>query len=162
MYDIRKAKLRDLDEIVQLWEGLREDQNGYRLSGSEERVNLEFKDDANEIFRSYCRKTIFSPNGVVFISENGGVIVGYLLGVIQKFVPVYKIERMAYISDIYVHPDHRSRGIASKMNEEFEKWLTVKGVEYSSLMVIHSNERAHGLYTDWGYGDALFVMRKRL
>lgn len=162
MYLVRKARLKDIDRIVHLWEGLREDQDRYRLSSSGERVNLEFRNDATDIFRSYCKSNIHSKNGFVSVATFEDAIVGYILGIVQSYVPVFKVGKMGYVSDLYVLPEHRSKGVASKMNEEFEKWLDGKGVRYSSLMVIHSNDRAHSLYSRWGFGDVFKVMRKDL
>lgn len=160
MFMVRKAGLKDLDDILILWEGLVNDQTEYRVPGTEDSIMPDMKDDAKEIFRAFAKRTIHSKNGIIMVAVQGENIVGYLLGFLQKNVPVFKGDLVAYISDIFVKEEYRSMGIATAMNDRFEEWLKSKGISTSTLQVITTNDIASKLYRKWGYGDIFITMRK--
>jgi ribosomal protein S18 acetylase RimI-like enzyme len=162
MYEVRRARLDEVNSIVSLWNGLMRDQNHFTVPDGSEKVNPDLRADCEEVFKSFARRTIHSKNGIVLLSLLGDEPVGYLIGYIQDFIPVYEMKKIAYLSDLYVSDNHRGNGLATRMSRDFETWALGKGVDHSTLQVIHNNDRARKLYSRLGYKETLISMRKSL
>lgn len=52
-------------------------------------------------------------------------------------------ERMVYIQDIYVSPEHRESDIASQMSEEIQEIAKKEGIKYMLGTIVPSTENSH-------------------
>jgi ribosomal protein S18 acetylase RimI-like enzyme len=60
-------------------------------------------------------------------------------------------DRHAYIFLLYVHPNHRQRGIASALMHRAETWAKARGDRQIGLQVFQGNQPAQSLYQKLGY-----------
>lgn len=67
-----------------------------------------------------------------------------------------------HISDVYVIPELRRKGIAGQMMRMAEAWLREKGAASVDLNVSSANERAIAFYRKMGYQAQQILLRKRL
>ena len=63
-----------------------------------------------------------------------------------------------YISDLYVAPDHRGRGIGADLLRTCLEYLRSAGVSHTRLSVWAQNERAMRLYRKAGFKDYMLIM----
>jgi ribosomal protein S18 acetylase RimI-like enzyme len=115
---IRRARSFDLNEIAELWRdcGLVPSPRGFR----------------NEMERMLIR----APELFLVAADagDGGAIVGALLGSYDG--------RVATVSRLATHPDHRRRGIASALVEDFTRALADLGAEDALVLVLDRNPTA--------------------
>jgi ribosomal protein S18 acetylase RimI-like enzyme len=71
-------------------------------------------------------------------------------------------DRQAYILLLYVHPQHRRRGIASALMEQAETWARGRGDRQMGLQVFQQNQGAIELYERLGYSVQSLWMTKPL
>lgn len=71
-------------------------------------------------------------------------------------------ERIAHIFLLYVHRDHRRRGIGSALVAHGENWAKGRGDQHISLQVFSHNQPALNLYQKLGYCTQSLSMCKSL
>ena len=88
-------------------------------------------------------ETIESPISTNSVIEINSEILGYIM--------LYSVEDEAHIMNIAVHPDHRGRGYASKLNTHTFLHVIRKNISEFFLEVRESNVNARHLYTKFGF-----------
>jgi GNAT superfamily N-acetyltransferase len=161
MVKIRKAKLKEVDDIVELWKRFMDEHRGMGRIWKEDRIP-DFKDDAPDIVEKYFSRSIRSGNGFVLVLEDRGKINGYMLSRIQKNIPVFDKEYVGYVSDIYLNEPYRGKGFSSKMFKESLEWFHSKDITEISIRVMCCNPHARSIYDHWGFKDIHVEMRMDL
>jgi len=93
------------------------------------------------------------------MAEDNGKYVALLTGSI--FFQYMWGESVGYLSDLYVVPGYRKRGIAKNMTKEFVTWLKKKKIRRVSLDV-YEGSPAKKMYEKAGYKVLLTRMTKRI
>jgi len=155
---IRRARLDDIDELVELWKRFMAQQRGL---GGELAVDMlpRMKEDAQDIVRSYISRSIRGRNGFVMVVEDRGKLRGYMLSRIQKNIPIFKNEYTGYVSDLYLDEGYRGKGLSSKMWVRTLQWFREKGVGEVGIRVLSYNHAAYEVYRRWGFRDYLKELR---
>ncbi|MEI2422417.1 GNAT family N-acetyltransferase, partial [Arthrospira platensis SPKY2] len=60
-------------------------------------------------------------------------------------------DRISHIFLVYVHPEHRRRGIGAALMNYGEQWTKTRGDRQISLQVFTNNKPALSLYEKLGY-----------
>lgn len=160
---IRKANLKDVPTIVKLWKEFMKDHDKIVIKENPKlKPHLVKKKDAADIFRKMIQKNIRSKNGVVHIAEVDGKSAAYSLIFIKDNIPVYKLEKIGYMSDMFVRKEFRGLRISSKFKDEAIKWFKKKRINYISLKVYPENKHAHSIYKNWDFFDYQIDMRRKI
>ena len=135
---VRKATLADLDIIVPLFDGYRQ---FYRQPSDMERSRL------------FLKERMQLGESVIFIAfaeeEN---LKEQALGFTQLY-PIFSsvsMERMLLLNDLFIHPDHRGKGIGKLLIDNakyFCKETTQKGI----VLQTETTNRAQSLYEREGF-----------
>jgi len=160
---IRKARIKDIDNVVKLGERFINDHNDLVFSINpifEELV--EKKDDAKDVFKQFVRNKIYANNAAVYVAEDKGKLVAYSLIYIKKNNPTHKIEKVGYFSDLFVKKEYRGKKIASRFKELALKFFKDKGVNYASIACNPHNELAKKIYRNWGFIDYSYILWKKI
>ena len=158
MVRIRKARLKDLDELVVLWERFMNHQRELGRKNGRDMLP-KMKEEACEIVRSYYSSNIWSRNGYLLVLEDGSSVRGYMLSRIVKNIPVFENEQVGYVSDIYLEPPYRGKGHSTTMFHLTMDWFRKKGITEVSLKVFDYNPKARRVYEKWGFNEAFIEMR---
>ncbi|MFC1768559.1 GNAT family N-acetyltransferase [Nanoarchaeota archaeon] len=160
---IRKAKLNDMGAILELWDQfiMDHDKIVFREKPSF-RPYLKIKKNGRSIVEEFYKKHIRSKNGQVFIAEDKGKPIGYCLVYIDNNIPVFELEKLGYISDMFLLKEYRRKGISSLFFKESKKWCKKKGLKYMSINVNSVNSVARKVYRSWGFEDQRIEMRMRV
>ena len=160
---IRKAKLKDVTKIVNLWKEFMKNHDELVIKvDKKQKPYTEKKTDASSKFKKFIEKNIRSRNGIIYISEVDRRLVGYLLAYIKENIPIFKIDKLGYISDLFVKKEFRGLGVSSKLKEEVFKWFKKKKVKYASISADSRNKYAHSIYKKWSFVDYHIEMRRKL
>jgi GNAT superfamily N-acetyltransferase len=88
--------------------------------------------------------------GAYLVAEQEGQPVGHVL----VRWDVGKITGVPEVDDLFVHPDHRRRGVAGRLLAAAEAAAAKRGFRRIGLSCAVENEGARALYAGRGYGDA--------
>jgi ribosomal-protein-alanine N-acetyltransferase len=163
MIVIRKARLKDIDTLISLENELYDNQVEYlRESKSQNLDDFSLKNNSNTLLKQFILTTIRSKNGLVLIAEFDKKIAGYLIIIIKKNIPIFKLEKLAEITDIYIKEEFRGKGIGKKLRDEVLKWCKIKKISSITLDMLPNNIHAKMIYEKWGFDEFLIEMRMRL
>ncbi len=99
-----------------------------------------------------------NPNENVLVLEQGDRVVGFLwLSLMSTLVD----DCVGYIKNIYVAPELRGLGCGRYLLDVADEWFLSNGATKSTLDATADNERAVGLYLDFGYEIVRYRMEKR-
>jgi GNAT superfamily N-acetyltransferase len=70
--------------------------------------------------------------------------------------------KCGHIRDMIISKEYRRKGIATKFEKEFLKWIKKKGIKWATLNVAWHNDRARKAYEKWGFTNEDTWMIKRL
>lgn len=107
-----------------------------------------------EFARSGIAQAIEHPAACVMVAVDTEApeprVVGYAVGMVQEPPPIFEPEMYTFVSDLFVDPAYRRRGIATALVERVRGWGWVKGITRMSL-VLPVNSSAQGLYEKLGF-----------
>ncbi len=107
-----------------------------------------FKEEA--FTKSQIAQLLTDYNSIGFISREGGLIVGFIIGMIY----VDGNTSSGHILTIDVLASHRGKGTGELLLKEIERIFRQKGVKTSNLEVREDNAVALSLYRKLGYHEA--------
>jgi ribosomal protein S18 acetylase RimI-like enzyme len=137
--NVRSATPADLTALEELWRAF------------EEEVPPPAHEDVDHAAElGEIREIVDS--GLAWVAENGdGAAVGMLL--VRRRSP-----RVARVTDLYVRPDARRRGVADSLTRAAVERLAADGVEVLDLEVVASNAGARATYASWGFREEVLVL----
>ena len=160
MVKIRKATLVDTDTLITLENELY--YHEYELNQKKQPEILPdftVKKDANTHLKEFIQKMIRSPNGLILLAEEDNQIAGYLIILIKKNIPIFTLERLGELTDLYVRDKYQKQGISTQLLEEAKKWCKTKKITRITLNVFPKNHNAQQIYQNWGFNEFMLEMR---
>ncbi len=160
---VRKAKLKEVPAIVELWKEFMRDHDKIFLSKyPQHKKYLRRRKDAPKVMGEFIRKNIHSKNATVVVAEEKGKLVGYGMIMMKKDPPVYVENTNAYITDLFVKRQHRGKKISSEIKDALLQWAQEKGEHIISLNAFVVNTHARNVYKKWGLKEFSVNLRKIL
>ncbi len=149
---IRRATLRDLDVLVRHRRGMWRDIS--------DRTEAEL-DAADPVYRRWARQRIQSGGLVGFVAETSdgtAVASGVVWVRRQQPMPTWADGAVPYLLSMYTEPEHRGRGLATRIVREAVRWAKERGYR---VMTLHASRFGRRLYRDVGF-ERTWEMRIRL
>ncbi|MBW3014214.1 GNAT family N-acetyltransferase [Candidatus Woesearchaeota archaeon] len=161
--EVRKARLKDVPEVIKLWKEFMKDHDKIVLARNKKlKPYLEKRKDAPKSMERYIKGIIRSRNGGVYIAEVDREPAGFTIFWINKNPPVYKILKVGYVTDIFIKKQFRGLGISTQFRKIFTKFFKDKGIKHISMSVFPENKKALSIYHRWGYFDYQISVRKKI
>jgi GNAT superfamily N-acetyltransferase len=112
------------------------------------------EEEARREFEEFEKSDPLDPWGadhqVLLAADEEETLMGLIW--LAKREPFYVFkERLAWIYNLHVVPEHRRKGVAERLLDEAEKWARKVGLKSMGLHVIDFNEPARCLYESLGY-----------
>ena len=95
----------------------------------------------------------FDLYAFVFVATVGDRMVGFVSGELREGSPTFLPKTWASVDDVFVHPDHRNRGIGHALIASVEGWARQKGANGVSLQVAAANARGRRFYEELGFRE---------
>lgn len=124
---IRAARKSDVNDLCELWQGLMD----YHQNLA--RNPLKLKKNAKSIIKKFFIKNIKGKSALVLIAKDGRKPVGYLMGFVRQYPPVYIEDKMAYLSDGFISKEHRKKGIMKEMIKQTKSFFKKKNMKHIYL-----------------------------
>jgi phosphinothricin acetyltransferase len=149
---IRSATAGDVAGLLELWKAFMKD-----TQSLDRPIPTHPKNVAH--WQEFINKLIEQDSRQIQVAEQNGVLVGYL--VCQKVVttPLDMGYNWSYISDIYVTPTHRRKGLGKRLLQETIEYLESEGSEHIRLAVWHRNKVAIQLYEQLGFKGHMNILQ---
>jgi ribosomal protein S18 acetylase RimI-like enzyme len=135
---IRPAGPEDFDTVAELWRDFAREvpPPSYETLDAEKELS-----EIEETLRSE----------IAFVADEDGRPVGFALARRRS-------DRSGTLTDLYVAPEARRRGVARELVHEVVRALAARGIERLDLDVQFSNAAARSVYTRWGLRDEVVIM----
>ena len=160
---VRKATLRDIPLVISLWKEFVKEHDMMVTDRNKKLITYVHKKlNAADMWRVFIKKQLKSKKGTVFLAQVDGTAAGFILVLVKDEIPIFKIEKMGYVSDLFVKKEFRGLGISSKLCDRAMKWLGQKGLKHVSIGLYVDNEFAHSVYKKFGFFDYKLEMRRRI
>lgn len=154
----RRAGPRDLDRVAALWSALGDhhaplDPLFRPRAGAEDAV------------RALVAGFLRDPDTAVFVCEaagDAGGLVGFCAARIERAPPILAEDRRAEITDLFVDPEARRRGVGRALATAALDWVAGRGVRRVEVRVAVHNEVGQAFWRALGFGDLIDVLHRRL
>jgi GNAT superfamily N-acetyltransferase len=141
---VRRAQSRDMAFITELWRKLADE-----MAARDERVAV--RPEAEILWAKWAGARLRDEHSCVLVAEVAGDVVGYLLGHIDEAQPIYQKRRHALISDVFVEPDHRRKGLGTKLCEAAFAFFHGHGIEHVRANALGANDLGRAFWEKQGF-----------
>jgi ribosomal protein S18 acetylase RimI-like enzyme len=123
-----------------------------------------FEGDPGELYREWLRRRAGDRRGVFLVadaraaSETQARLVAFLVGTVEREIPIYRIREFGFIHDLWVEQDYRNEGIARQMVTLAVERFRRIGVPQVRLDVAAANAAAAALFRACGFRPSVTEM----
>lgn len=111
----------------------------------------DYRPDTAEMYDSWLRSHANNPKSVFLVAERQRRVVAFLIGTIERTIPIYRMERIGFIHDMWVDPAYRHEGIGRQMAMHAVELFREKGITQIRLETATANEPARKLFESCGF-----------
>jgi GNAT superfamily N-acetyltransferase len=121
-----------------------------------------FVPGVTDMYRDWLIARSTDPQSVFFVADPGGDdsrrLAGFLIGTVEREIPIYRIERFGFIHDLWIDEKYRNEGTARQMvSLAIERFRDI-GVPQVRLDVAFGNQPAKNLFAACGFRPAVIEM----
>jgi len=133
-YKIKKANLEDLEAAAELF-------NLYRVFYRQE--------DNDEKCKKFIQERMDHDQSNIFIAYAGDKAVGFVQ--LYKLYHYIKLKKQWLLSDLFVHPDYRGKGLSVALIDRSKQWCDETGACGLMLETEKTNDIGNKLYPRCGF-----------
>lgn len=150
---IRAATDQDLPRLIELWEGLDREQADWRVFPPRATIR-------DEVLAHY-RTATTDPSALHLVAEEGERLVAMALG--KVIIPSsFSDEPGLEISNVYVQPSHRGRGLGGTLTRALVRFARERGVQRVMLWTFAQNEGALRFWQGLGFRPRVIQLAARV
>lgn len=152
--EIRPATAEDVPAVLPMVEKL------CRLHESWDPAKYSFLPDIPRMYDQWLRERASHRRSVFLVAEASSPrkIVGFLIGSVEREIPIYRLKEYGFLHDLWVEPEYRHEGVARQMVMlAVEKFKEI-GVEQVRLDTAAKNEAARRLFEACGFRESVREM----
>jgi ribosomal protein S18 acetylase RimI-like enzyme len=150
---IRPATPDDVPAVVPMVEKLA----AFLAEG--DRAKYEPLPEIGDMYRRWLRERAGDPRSVFLVAERQpGLVVGFLIGTVEREIPIYRLTEYGFIHDVWIEPDYRNEGIARQLVTLAIERFRAIGVRQVRLDVLAGNDAARNLFSTCGLRPSIIEM----
>src|SRR3954452_2586045 len=139
--DIRPARADDVPAVLPMVRKLCE------LHRSWDQAKYDFKEGIEEMYRGWLTARATDPRAVFLVADRQDRgPVGFLIGTVEKEIPIYRLKEYGFIHDLWVEEDYRNEGLGRQLVMAAVARFREIGVEQVRLDTAAANDVARKLF----------------
>lgn len=150
--EIRRATPEDVPDVTPMVRKLCE------LHRSWDRAKYDFLEGIEEMYRSWLISRANDPRAVFMVATREGRAVAFLIGTVEREIPIYHLKEFGFIHDLWVEEEYRHEGIARQMVMQAIEQFREIGVKQIRLDTAQPNEAARRLFESCGFRASVTEM----
>lgn len=108
-----------------------------------------------------CSRWLDDPDRTMFVAYDPGPV-GVVSGGVAESPALYARGPNCYVDGLFVAPDRRREGVASRLLDRMEAWGRERGCEHARLAVHVDNDAARAFYETRGFEPKFDSLRREL
>ena len=150
---IRPATKDDVPAICRMVDKLA------KLHESWDPVRYDYRADVGQMYSGWLAARAVDVQSVFLVAEREpGVLAGFVVGTLDKPIPIYRIARFGFIHDLWVEEPYRNEGIARQMTMLAMEKFRAMGATQVRLETAAANETARNLFESCGFAVSTIEM----
>jgi ribosomal protein S18 acetylase RimI-like enzyme len=131
-------------------------------------ARYDYKADVGQMYRRWLVARADDPRSVFLVAEHQRIIadvpflVGFVVGTVEKPLPIYRIDSFGFIHDLWVDESYRNEGLARQMAMLAIEKFRELGVKQVRLETAVANEPARKLFESCGFRTSALEMLAEL
>ncbi|HEX6513215.1 MAG TPA: GNAT family N-acetyltransferase [Chloroflexota bacterium] len=113
-------------------------------------------------YEAWIRRGIDSGLSAFFVAEEGGTLIGFILGQVQDEYGMYQLGRYGMLHDLWVEPEHRRKGAGRGLVQAALERFRQAGVGQARLDTAAGNLAAQQLFAACGFRASTIEMLAEL
>jgi GNAT superfamily N-acetyltransferase len=101
------------------------------------------KDDAEKRFRQWLGPAMEDPRHALFVAEDDGEMVGCLVALVEKDLPIYEVEEYAAVRMLWAAPGPGGRDVAGRLLAHAARHYEKLGVRQVRVALAPGREDEH-------------------
>ena len=155
--EIRAARPEDVQFVTPMVRKLCD------LHQSWDPAKYSFLEDIEGMYDSWLRAKSRDPRAVFLVADRAGRgPVGFLIGLVEPEIPIYRLSEFGFIHDLWVEPEYRNEGVARQMVMLAVEKFREMGVMQVRLDTAMPNEAARKLFESCGFRESAVEMLLQL
>ena len=155
MAEIREAKLEDIPQLMKLEKSLFSKWNEFDPI---DKINIEWF--SSEAHKKHLTDVLKDNRNKVFVSVNKDNIVGYLKA--HLFCREPFLEKVGYVSELFVEKEYRSEGLGKRLLEEAIKWFKQQELKWTTTSTHLLDSEAINFWKRRGYEEFNTFFKRKL
>lgn len=120
-----------------------------------------FLPDIVERYERWLPERAADPRSVLLIASDSAPI-GFIVGTVEREIPIYEVREFGFIHDTWVEPSHRGRGIGGLLTRTALEAFRAMGVAQVRLDTARANGDARRLFSACGFRESCVQMLAEL
>lgn len=155
--EIRSATPEDVPAVLPMVKQLCELHRGW------DSAKYSFLDGIEEMYRGWLTARAKDARAVFLVADREGRgPVGFLIGTVEREIPIYKLAEYGFVHDLWVEPDYRHEGVARQMVMLAVERFRQIGVAQVRLDTAARNEPARKLFESCGFRASVVEMLREV
>lgn len=117
----RQAKNRDMAFVIELWRAM-----SAEMAAANPRYRV--SEGGAFVWGRWAGEMLAGKRGCVILAEDNETPIGCILAFVPDEAPIYASRPRGRVSDVYVDPEYRRRGIAKELVKRAIEYLKSQGV----------------------------------
>jgi ribosomal protein S18 acetylase RimI-like enzyme len=157
MMEIRPATPADVPAVVPMVRKLCE------LHRSWDPAKYDFVDGIEGMYQSWLTARATDPRAVFLVAQREGRgPVAFLIGTVEREIPIYRLKEFGFIHDLWVEEDYRNEGIARQLVMRAIERFRAIGVAQVRLDTASPNDAARKLFERCGFRVSVVEMLREM
>lgn len=109
------------------------------------------RDGVVEGYRHWLSSRATDPRSVFLVAQPRERLAGFLIGTVERSIPIYRVAEFGFIHDLWIEPEYRNEGLARSMALLALERFKALGVTQVRLETAVANDAARSLFTSCGF-----------